>query len=268
MLIDTHCHLDFPELELECQLWLQEIAGLDSASRVAEGRLVERILVPAISAEFFSRVLACAQREPNRIKVALGLHPCFLAAHQAQSLEVLEAQLADNPKVVALGEIGLDAREGQADLAEQIPWLEAQLRLAQRYSKPVLLHVVKAHDQVLALLRRFSLPCGGIVHAFSGSAQQAQQYIALGFCLGVGGVLTYPRAHKLRRLVQQLPLEHWVLETDAPDMVPAGVQGCNSPRYLPEIAHVLAELRQESLANVIAQTGQNACRLIPQLAGP
>jgi Mg-dependent DNase len=137
--------------------------------------------------------------------------------------------------------------------------LERQLAIARAAGLPVLLHVRKAHDEVLALLRRHPIPAGGIAHAFNGSLQQAHQYLGLGFKLGFGGMLTFERSRKLRRLASELPLEALVLETDAPDLTVASHQGGrNSPEYLPEVLEVLARLRDLEPSEVAEQTTANA----------
>lgn len=164
---------------------------------------------------------------------------------------------------MAVGEIGLDFRPGQAEAAQQEQLLEAQLKLAKAHDLPVLLHAVKAHDQVLKLLRRQNLPRAGIVHAFSGSEQQAREYAKLGFKLGFGGAMTHERAHKLHRLVAELPLEWLVLETDAPDMPLSGHQGeRNEPSRVAEVARLIAELRGISVEEVKAVTHATAVSLL------
>ena len=250
MLIDTHCHLDFPDFDT------------DRAAVIARARAagVERIVVPAITVHNFQRVLdLCASS--FSLHPALGLHPCF--EHRADTSLALLAQHLATDAVVAIGEIGLDFRPGQAAPDIQLPLFEQQLKLAHQHELPVLLHVVKAHDQVLKLLRLYRLRRGGIVHAFSGSEQQAREYAKLGFRLGFGGVLSYERAHKLRRLAVELPLAWLVLETDAPDMPLNGHQGeRNEPAQAARVAGLLAELRGISLAQVAEQTCANARELL------
>ncbi|MGA1562163.1 MAG: TatD family hydrolase, partial [Gammaproteobacteria bacterium] len=154
---------------------------------------------------------------------------------------------------------GLDAKR-QEDL------FIAQLKLARKHQLPVLLHVRRAQDAILKALRRIEVP-GGIAHAFNGSMQQAQQFIALGFKLGFGGAMTYSRALNLRRLATELPLEAIVLETDAPDIAPEWISGQrNDPSQLARIAQVLAELRGISVDEVITQTTRNAQAVMPRLA--
>ncbi|MFT5722192.1 MAG: TatD DNase family protein [Motiliproteus sp.] len=250
-LCDTHCHLDFSEFDTVRDTLLKSCVSLGVAA----------IVVPGISAQHWSRVLELCAREtvPGSLllKPALGLHPCFMAEHREQQLPQLEALLQQH-RVVAVGEIGLDFWSADADVDAQTRLFTRQLALAKTYHLPVLLHVRKAHDQVLKQLRLKKFAGGGIVHAFSGSPQQAQQYVDLGFKLGVGGAVTYTRAQRLRRTLQQLGPESWVLETDAPDMPLAGRQGAlNRPDYLPEIFAVLQEVFGCSAEPLAAQLWRN-----------
>lgn len=257
MLIDTHCHLDFPQFAPDRQ------AIVASAAQ----RGVAAIVVPAITAAHLSRVLDCCLDPASQVSLypALGLHPCFMEEHTATSLEVLKQKVQQwRNSLVAIGEIGLDFRQAsQEQQARQIALLEAQLKLAKEVSLPVLLHAVKAHDQVLKQLRKVGLSRGGIVHAFSGSEQQAQEYIKLGFKLGFGGAISYTRATKLRRLVSQLPLETFVLETDSPDMpLAAWRDQPNEPQRVADICEIIAQLRGVTAEEIASATGANARQLL------
>lgn len=255
MYIDSHCHLDFPEFD-------QDLAQILARCR---SRKISKIVVPGVVASHWGRVISLCEAYPDTLFPALGLHPCFSDRHQFDDLALLRRQLTQH-RVVALGEIGLDFWLQDADRNRQTELLTSQLEMAKEFALPVLLHVRKAHDQVLSLLRRFRLPQAGIVHAFSGSDQQASQYLSLGFKLGVGGALTYSRAARLRRQVVELPLESWVLETDAPDMPLYGRQGrVNRPDYLPEVGSVFAALREEPLDAVAAQIRLNTQAILPLL---
>ncbi|MDF2181753.1 TatD family hydrolase [Neptuniibacter sp. CAU 1671] len=250
-LIDSHCHLDFDVFDADRNLLLQRAA--------AEG--VADIIVPGVTAERWAALLELC-RSDRGLYPALGLHPCFLDQHNIKDLTRLE-RLLEREAVVAVGEIGLDLFIPGADLKHQLEYLLPQLALARQFNLPVLLHVRKAHDQMLQQLRRCLLPRGGIVHAFSGSLQQAEQYLQLGFRLGIGGTITYPRANRLRTLVQQLPLESFVLETDAPDMPLQGFQGQrNLPERVRRVAETMAELRGCSLEQIAAQTTQTSESLL------
>lgn len=246
-LIDTHCHLDFEVFD-------------DCRQRVVEQAMqvgVRQFVVPSVTRARFQNVLQLANDFPN-VYPALGLHPCFISEHQRSDIDILQGLLSHS-RVCALGEIGLDAREGMAAMDIQLALFDEQLLLARRFSKPVILHVVKAHDLVLSRLRRIRGQAGGVVHAFSGSEQQAREYAKLGFYLGMGGSLTYSRATKLQGLVQRLPLKWWVLETDSPDMPLQGFQGQpNTPSQVRRVAEKFAELSGVALEEVAEQTNLNA----------
>ena len=250
-IIDSHCHIDVVDFDV------------DRDAVLADCRLlgVSRIVVPGVVAPGWDNLLQVC-RQQQGLYPALGLHPVYLDEHGADDLKMLEQRLADETDVVAVGEIGLDFFIAELDRQRQITLFEAQLVIAGNVDLPVILHVRKAHDQVIAILKRFRLK-GGIVHAFNGSLEQAQQYIDLSFKLGFGGMLTYERASKLRSLAKQLPLESMVLETDAPDMSGEPCHGQrNSPHYLPQYLMVLAGLRGESAERVATVTTQNVMTVL------
>lgn len=245
-LIDTHCHLDVAEF------------AADRDAVLARGRAagLVGIVVPGIHAEGWSGLLALCDAHAD-LYPALGLHPVYLDQHGESDVAALERAIADH-RVLAVGEIGLDYQVQELDHARQQALLEAQLAVARAADLPVLLHVRKAHDQMLLTLRRARVK-GGIAHAFNGSLQQAQQYLDLGFRLGFGGMLTFTRSSRLRRLAAELPGEAIVLETDAPDMTVAAHRGeRNSPEYLPDVVLALAQVRGESPEVLAALTTANA----------
>ena len=180
---------------------------------------VGRIIVPAISAERFSRVLALAAQH-EALYAALGMHPIVIEEHTDEGLAQLEALMAQRPpKLVAVGEIGLDLYRDDPQFDRQTQaLLEAQLRLAKRYDLPVILHSRRTHDKLAMLLKKHALPRTGVIHGFAGSLQQAERFVQLGYKIGVGGTITYPRASKTREVMARLPLSALLLETDAPDM--------------------------------------------------
>lgn len=271
--IDTHCHLDAPEF------------GASGAAVRAEAarRQVVMCVLPAVELANFETVRALAHAGGD--SYALGIHPLYVKAAQDDDLDRLDAALQlyrDDPRLVAVGEIGLDLFVPELCIeplrARQTHFYVAQLKLARKHGLPVLLHVRRSVDQVLKGLRTVArTDWHGIAHAFNGSAQQADNFIDLGLKLGFGGALTYERALQLRRLAATLPLESIVLETDAPDMPPhwlyktaqqrdAGdVQGINSPAELPRIGAVLAGLRGLSDEELALATTRNALEALPKL---
>ena len=174
----------------------------------------------------------------------------------------LRKELAGLHRPVAVGEIGLDFFVPGIDAGKQESFFVEQLKIARDFDLPVLLHVRRSVDQVLKCLRRIGVH-GGIAHAFNGSRQQADEFLRLGFKLGFGGTMTFPRATRIRQLAASLPLESIVLETDAPDIPPAWLDGCrNTPQELVRIAGVLAELRDLSFRDVERVTTENALSLL------
>lgn len=253
MLIDTHCHLDAAEFD----------ADRESAVRRAVSAGVSTIVVPSVERANFGAV-ASVCREFPQCRPAYGIHPMYVDRAREDDLEALRETLRREP-AVAIGEIGLDGFVEPRDEKSQAWWYATQLKLAREFELPVLLHVRRAVDSILKELRRTVVP-GGIAHAFNGSRQQADEFIKLGFKLGFGGAMTHPRATKLRELAATLPLESIVLETDAPDIPPEWLgRGRNEPGELPRIASMLADLRSQDVAEVIAVTTQNAIGILPML---
>ena len=245
-LIDTHCHLDAGEFQ----------ADRDAVYARAREAGVAIQVVPAVTRENFADVAACCQRYAGCLP-AWGMHPMYIHVHQAADLPALRKQV-EAWRPVAIGEIGLDLFAPELDFSIQEQYYVEQLRIAKDYGLPVLLHCRRANDPILKHLRRFQLK-GGIAHAFSGSRQQADAFIALGFKLGFGGAFTWNRASRLRELARTLPLETIVLETDAPDIPPEWLgRGRNEPAELARIAAQLAELRGIQVAEVARVTSANA----------
>lgn len=245
-IFDTHCHLDSMEFDLD----------RDQVLENCRKKNINYILVPAIERSGWDGLLALCEQVTG-LYPALGLHPMFIEQHSEADLKQLEYYLAEH-RPIAIGEIGLDFYIDKPDKVKQLKYFSAQLDIASKANLPVSLHIRKAHDQVLSLLRKQPVR-GGFAHAFNGSLQQAQQFIELGFKLGFGGTLTYKRSHKIRELARALPLESIVLETDAPDMSVAAHRGeRNSPEYITDCLNVLAELRDEEPQFIAEQTTANA----------
>lgn len=254
MWIDSHCHLDAAEFDLD--------RGAVQQAALNNGVTVQ--VIPAISAANFPAVTQTCRQFPGCVP-AYGIHPLYVDQSQEQDLDVLRRTLECEPTTVAVGEIGLDFFVPERDEARQEWFLVEQLKIARDFQLPVLLHVRRAVDQVLKQLRRISVP-GGIAHAFNGSPQQAQAFINLGFKLGFGGALTWSRASRLRQLATTLPLSAIVLETDAPDIPPAAIgHRRNSPEYLPLIAQTLAELRNIPLEDLAEIIRSNTKAVLPRL---
>ncbi|GGJ96890.1 TatD family hydrolase [Pseudomonas matsuisoli] len=235
-LIDTHNHLDFPPFDSDRQ------QVIDSA--IARG--VERQVVIGVYHDHWERLWSLATAQPS-LFATLGLHPVFMHMHTPEHLQRLRQwleRLQGHPKLCAIGEVGLDYYVERPDKDAQKTLFEAQIELAIEFDLPLLLHVRRAHADVTAILKRYRPPRGGIAHAFSGSYEEACEYLRLGFKIGLGGAGTWPQAKRMHRVLKQLPLDGIVLETDAPDITPASHAGeRNSPVFLPDICHTLAELK-------------------------
>ncbi len=261
MWIDTHCHLDAAEFGAEQSLIAREAAQ----------QSVNWIVIPAVEVGNFSIVTELSRQHGNCV-YALGIHPIFVPAAQESDLQTLRAAVEkamDDERFVAIGEIGLDFFVPQlmkpAMRDKQEHFYREQLKIARDFDLPVLLHVRRSQDIILKHLRRIGVP-GGIAHAFNGSFQQAQHFIDLGFKLGFGGAMTFPRALQIRRLAGELPGEALVLETDAPDISPVWLHpGRNSPTELPRIGKTLAELRNMRVEDIAHQTFLNARAALPRL---
>jgi len=262
VLIDTHCHLDFlenPERD-------GGISGVLERSRAAG---IRGIVLPAVTPAHFDRVRDLAHAHED-VFYALGIHPIYVEQMNDKDLDAVQNALdrsRHDPKLVAVGEIGLDHYLPDLDREKMDTFFTAQLRMAARLNLPVVLHVRKAQDQVLKFLRQ-SKVTQGIAHAFNGSLQQAQAYAQQGLVMGFGGTMTYPRALQIRRLACQLPLASIVLETDAPDLAPSwkASEETNEPAEILPIAACLASLRGEAIEDIIEQTGRNAVRALPGLS--
>lgn len=264
--IDTHCHLDAPEFD----------ADRDGVVERARAAGVAQQVLPAVAVSNFDTVRHLAHR--HGLSYALGIHPLCVNDAAESDLAALRDALhrhRDDPRLVAVGEIGLDHFVPGLDQPKAQHFYAEQLKLAQAAGLPVLLHVRRSADALLKHLRR--IPVRGIAHAFNGSDQQAQVFVELGFKLGFGGAMTFDRALQIRRLAQTVPAESIVLETDAPDIPPhwlyrtateraAGETSRNEPAQLPRIAQTLAALRGWSAAEAAGITWRNALAALPRLA--
>jgi TatD DNase family protein len=266
--IDTHCHLDAGEFD----------ADRDVVRARARERGVAHCVLPAVDVASFAAVRELAHRHGD--SYALGIHPLRTPAAALEDLDRLDAALSEHrgdPRLVAVGEIGLDFFDQTLDTERQERFLVEQLRLARKHALPVILHVRRSADGLLKHLRRERV--GGIAHAFNGSRQQADEFVKLGFRLGFGGTVTYDRAQQVRRLAVELPLSALVMETDAPDIPPhwlyrvaadranGHAQGRNEPGELPRIGEALASLRGLPPEELARATAANAAAALPKLPG-
>ncbi len=284
--IDTHCHLDAPEFNglstLDASLAGELRASLRNSAAIKN---VAKCVYPAVHPFNFQAVRELAHAHGDGY--ALGIHPLYVKDASETDLTQLDSELAlrmDDPRLVAVGEIGLDFFVPELKVSplrnKQIHFYREQLKLAKKYDLPVVVHVRQSADVLLKGLRDIAAQnhhWRGIIHAFNGSDSQAAAFIKLGFKLGFGGAMTFDRALQLRHLAEMLPLDAIVLETDAPDMPPhwlyktaaqraAGEpQGRNEPAQLPRIAQVLADLRGISLEKLSQAVWVNSLMALPKI---
>lgn len=253
MYIDSHCHLDFSVFD-------------DSRDALIDACVeagVTGFLVPSTTKQSWSRVAELASRYPQW-RVAYGLHPYFLQTACVDEIDDL-AEQCESHGALAIGEIGLDCWPGAVEMEHQRIFFSRQLIIARDLGLPVIVHARKSYDLVIKTVRETRFTYGGVVHAFNGSIEQAKRLQALGFLLGIGGTVTYPRAKKAQAVLAQLDDAAFVLETDSPDMPLCGFQGAvNTPLSIPLIAQCVATIRNSSVDDIARQTNNNLLSTFPK----
>jgi len=249
VIVDSHCHLDDPEFDRDREAVVARARAAGVAMQV----------VPAIDRGSWEKTRAACQVAPGLFP-AYGLHPLLLAKHREEHLDEL-AQWLECEQPVAVGECGLDYFVEGLDADTQRVYFRRQLELAREFDLPVIVHARRAFEEAIAELRR--LPgLRGVVHSWAGSEEQARQLFAMGFCLGLGGPVTYERAKRIRRVATSMPLEFLLLETDAPDQPDSGRRGeRNEPAHLVTVLDCIARLRNVDAAEIAQATTTNARRL-------
>lgn len=245
-MIDTHCHLNLGPLA-------DDVAG---AVRQAAVVGVERIIVPGVSVAT-SLLAVEVSKQFATVYAAVGIHP---QEDGSGSVSDIEKLLQDEPTVVAVGEVGLDFSNGTDGSALQYSRFEAQVLLAKKYGKPVIVHSRDAYSQTAEVLHAIGYS-NAVIHCFTGTYDQACTLLNLGCLISVTGIITYPSAAALREAVSRMPLSQLMLETDAPYLAPNTHRGqSNKPEYLPEVAHVLATLKGVSVQKIDTVTTATAER--------
>ena len=253
-LVDTHCHLNLAAFVDDLPLVIER----------ARQAGVRKILVPGLDLVTSRRAVELAERHPE-IYAAVGIHPHFAKLWDAETAQALRA-LAGSPKVVAIGEIGLDYHRNLSSPEQQRAAFQAQLALARSLEFAVVVHTREAIDDALPLLEdwRRELPKdlqarAGVLHAFSSHEAAASQAIQQGFYIGIAGPITFPNAGALRQMASHLPLDRLLIETDAPYLAPVPYRGKrNEPAYVRAAAATLAEIRAIDLETVTRQIADNA----------
>ncbi|WP_199901543.1 TatD family hydrolase [Neisseria weaveri] len=249
MFTDTHCHLADKAFT----------GNLSDVLNRATEEGVSRFIVPSASAADFDKVSALS--DTNGIHIAFGIHPWFAGQACADDLVEVEKKLLAFPRAW-VGEIGLDFYDKALTEEQkriQIDWFQAQLLLAEKLIRPVILHNLKSSAVMLAVLKESGFSRGGIVHAFSGSLEEAQGFIRCGLKIGIGSLLLNPTAKKVRLAAERLPLDKMVLETDSPFMLKDSV---NEPANVAAIAEIIAEIRGISVDEIAEQTERNVAQLL------
>lgn len=248
-LVDTHAHLDDSSFDGDRQAMYERAAAAG----------VRRWIVPAIDRGNWETIERLAG-ERDGIFAAYGLHPLFVDRHRDEHLAELPDWL-DSHGAVALGEIGLDWYVEGLDAERQRHVFIRQLSIAKEHDLPVIVHARRAFEEVIHTLRRVG-GLRGVVHSFSGSEEQARQLFDLGFHIGIGGPVTYDRAHRIRRVVATMPAEWLLLETDAPDQPCMHRRGQrNESAFITDVVDTVAALRGITCADVAEVTTRNAARL-------
>ena len=269
-LFDTHTHFDVSDFDADRE---------ELALKAKQAGVDALILIGFLQERFDTLIqthLALNQlQDVPKSYLAPGLHPFYIEQHQTQHLDALEKVLMKHD-CVAIGEIGLDTflkQHKQADMLEkQKSYFSRQIEMAQHFDKPILLHIRKAHAETLAILKKHQFKQGGIAHAFGGGVEEAKAFIKLGFKLGVTGQITNPQSKKLHAVVQEVGIEHLVLETDCPDMTPLCCQLStehrtrNTPVNLPFVLDGLVDVLggdREQMANQLWGNSIEALHLKP-----
>jgi len=249
-LIDTHCHLTYDPLGSSVD------AVLARAKRAGVGWCISI----GTDVESSRATVALARREAM-VHAAVGIHPHDARTATDDAIRAIDG-LADDPRVVAIGEVGLDCYRTPATLDQQVDALHALIEIARRRNLPLLIHCRHAYDPLLAVLRHYPSPWHGLMHCASGPPEFIHAALALGFYISFAGNVTFPNAHALRALVPLVPDDRLLIETDAPFLAPQPVRGKpNEPAYIVHTAAALAQLRGVDVGTLGQLTSRNAKRL-------
>ena len=251
VITDTHCHLDMLATDNEIA------AVIHSAEAVG----IKQIITVGIDLQSSQKAVQYAEQYPG-VYATIGVHPHNVASITDTYIEQL-IKLADHPKVVAYGEIGLDFVKQYAPPKLQLEQFERQVGLAKNLGMPLVIHDREAHDDILTILKNgLPFPAGGVMHCFSGNLHYAKKILDLGFYISIPGVVTFNKAADLQEVARKIPLEALLLETDAPFLAPVPMRGSkNKPDYLLYTAQKIAELQKTTLDKVARITTENAAKL-------
>ena len=247
MFIDTHCHLSNEDYD-----------DIDLVIKENRENLIDKIIISGCTRETIIESLELAKKYDD-IFVTIGYHPSEVSITTDEDLKLLEEQI-QYKKVVGIGEIGLDYHYGKEDILEQKELFIKQMRLAEKYNLPVVIHSRDATEDTINILKMFPKVRGDI-HCFSGSLEVAKIYISMGYMIGIGGVLTFKNSN-LYKVIQEIGLNNILLETDSPYLTPEPYRGKkNSSKYIPLIAKKISEILDVDISKVSCITLKNTCAL-------
>jgi len=246
MLVDSHCHIDFPELADQ----------LDSVFDLMRKNEVERALCVSVTLEDFPRVRKLAETYPN-IYASVGVHPDHADVAAVTTRELVA--LSDHPKVVAIGETGLDYYRLKGDLAWQHERFRTHIRAARECGKPLIIHTREAAEDTLRIMREEGAGvAGGVMHCFTESWETAEAAMALGFYISFSGIVTFKNAKALKEVARRVPLEKMLIETDSPYLAPVPYRGkTNQPGFVKHVAEEIARIKGATLEQIGQTTTEN-----------
>ena len=249
--IDTHAHVYAAELTSDLDLVMTNALAIG----------INKIIMPAIDSSSLDAMLKVEQQFPANCIAMMGLHPCYVKENYKEELKLVEEWI-EKRKFIAIGEIGLDFYWDKTFTKEQHIVFETQMQWALDLNLPIAIHTRNAMGETIEAVKPFAKKgLRGVFHCFSGSKESAEQIIGMGFHLGLGGVLTYKNAG-VAEAVKDIPIEYFVLETDAPYLAPVPYRGkTNEPAYMLEVAKKLAEIKSLPLHEIAAITTSNAEKL-------
>lgn len=260
MIVDSHCHLDRLNLE-------QHNNDLGEALLAAKEAGVDYFLCVCINLENFPNIQAIAA-EHDRISISVGVHPTDEVNDEPTAEQLVE--LAKNPKVVAIGETGLDYFRSEGDLTWQHERFRQHIRAAKSCDKPLIVHTRDARQDTLRILKEENADTvGGVLHCFTEDWAMAEEAIELGFYISISGIVTFKNAAQVQEVAQKVPLERLLIETDSPYLAPVPYRGkSNEPAYVKYVAEKIADLRGESFETIAKVTSNNFYKLFKDIDSP
>ena len=246
-LIDTHAHIDMAE-------------NSDEIIQNAAANGVKKIIIPSVEEKFFEKIIQIAENHEN-IYCQLGIFPSE-AKTWTNKIEQKIKELAKNPKVVAIGEIGLDYYWDKSFIEEQKEIFKKQILIANELNLPIVVHDREAHKDCIDIIKEYNQTSTVIFHCFSGSVEMMRECVKNDWFIALGGVVTFKNAKKMKDVAKEIPIDYLLLETDSPYLTPVPYRGKeNQPAYIKYVAEEIAKLRNENVEDIMIKTSQNAERV-------